>query len=186
MYCGNIYNSGEKDWVLSEITQLVEWKGAPLTSNTDYSTQILEDRASSLFWKYLKAKSLGNYLSIAREADSKYLQKETFHPSEIYIPVVGGVELEKYEKINDTLSAQLQIKWSSASKKNGEIVGKQSKLFMKRKSNSSDTGFSESSCSQCGAPYPELDSTICEYCSTVIPTIVDDWIIFEIIHSQNI
>ncbi len=186
MYCGNIYNSGEKDWVLSEITQLVEWKGAPLTSNTDYSTQILEDRASSLFWKYLKAKSLGNYLSIAREADSKYLQKETFHPSEIYIPVVGGVELEKYEKINDTLSAQLQIKWSSASKKNGEIVGKQSKLFMKRKSNSSDTGFSESSCSQCGAPFPELDSTICEYCSTIIPTIVDDWIIFEIIHSQNI
>jgi ribosomal protein S27E len=186
MYCGNIYNSGEKDWVLSEITQLVVWKGAPLTSSTDYSTQVLEDRASSLFWKYLKAKTLGNYLSIARESDSKYLSKETFHPSEIFIPVVGGVDLEKFEKVNDTLSAQLQIKWSSASKKNGEITAKQSKLFMKRNSSASDTGFSESSCSQCGAPFPELDSIVCEYCNTKIPNIVDDWIISEIVHSQPI
>ena len=185
-YCGNIYNSGETDWVLSEITQMVEWKGVSDFSTTEYSSQVLEDRASSLFWKYLKAKTLGNQIFISREADSSFLQKESFSGSELYIPVVGAVDLKKLEKTNDTYLAELLIKWSSASVKDGEITGKESKLFMVRKLTAKDTGFSESSCSQCGAPYPELDSTICEYCSTVIPVIVDDWIISEIIHSQNI
>ena len=185
-YCGNIYNSGETDWILSEITQMVEWKGVSDFSTTEYSSQVLEDRASSLFWKYLKAKTLGNQIFISREADSSFLQKESFSGSELYIPVVGAVDLKKLEKTNDTYLAELLIKWSSASVKDGEITGKESKLFMVRKLTAKDTGFSESSCSQCGAPYPELDSTICEYCSTKIPTIVDDWIISEIIHSQNI
>ena len=181
-YCGNIYNSGETDWVLSEITQMVEWKGVSDFSTTEYSSQVLEDRASSLFWKYLKAKTLGNQIFISREADSSFLQKESFSVSEIYIPVVGAVELKKLQKTNDSYLAELVIKWSSASVKEGEITGKESKLFMVRKLTAKDTGFSESSCSQCGAPYPELDSPSCEYCNTEIPKVVDDWILRDIKH----
>ncbi len=184
-YCGNIYNSGESDWVLSEITQMIEWKGVFELSNTDYSSQVLEDRASSLFWKYLKAKSLGSEQYISREADSSLLQKESFRGAELYIPVLGAVELKKLNKINDTYLAELLIKWSCASVREGEITGKESMLFMKRKIIAKDTGFSESSCSKCGAPYPELDSPYCEYCSTEIPKVVDDWILSDIKHLQG-
>ena len=181
-YCGNIYNSGETDWVLSEITQMVEWKGVSDFSTTEYSSQVLEDRASSLFWKYLKAKTLGSQIFISREADSSFLQKESFSVSEIYIPVVGAVDLKKLQKTKDSYLAELVIKWSSASVKEGEITGKESKLFMVRKLTAKDTGFSESSCLQCGAPYPELDSPSCEYCNTEIPKVVDDWILSDIKH----
>jgi ribosomal protein S27E len=184
-YCGNIFNSGEKDWVLSEITQMIEWKGVPQERTTEYSTQILEDRASSLFWKYLKAKTLGSPLSISREADPLYLKKETFTEREIYIPVVGAVDLEKLEQTEGKYEAQLLIKWSYAIKKGGEITGKESKLSMIRNKVSLETGFSETTCSQCGAPFPELDATTCEYCDTKIPKVVDDWILSEITHSHG-
>lgn len=184
-YCGNIYNSGEKDWVLSEITQMVEWKGVPQAHTTEYSTQILEDRASSLFWKFLKAKTLGNPLSISREADPMYLKKENFSEKEIYIPVVGAVDLEKLEQTEGRYQAQLLIKWSYSSQKGGEITGRESKLYMVRNKVSHETGFSETTCSQCGAPFPELDASTCEYCDTVIPKVVEDWILSEITHSHG-
>jgi len=125
---------------------------------------------------------LGNQIFISREADSSFLQKESFSATDLYIPVLGAVELKKLQKTNDTYLAELLIKWSSASVREGEITGKESKLFMERKLTTKDRGFSESSCSQCGAPYPEVDSHSCEYCNTEIPKVVDDWILSDTKH----
>ncbi len=64
--CGSWVNSGAYDWVLAEITQRSEWAGGdshrdvdgwPAFSHDDpaLNLQVLEDRASVVFWRWLEA-----------------------------------------------------------------------------------------------------------------------------------
>lgn len=73
-YCGSLINSGEYDWVLSEITQADDYvsrnpklgKSASLTDsirnivheNADFSVQLLEDKASNAYLQMLTAVTL--------------------------------------------------------------------------------------------------------------------------------
>src|SRR5207344_1752618 len=65
-YCGAIVNSGAYDWVLAEITQGIEAGSAPpevpgleplRTADPALSLEVLEDRASLLFWGWIDAQS---------------------------------------------------------------------------------------------------------------------------------
>jgi predicted amidophosphoribosyltransferase len=51
---------------------------------------------------------------------------------------------------------------------------------MVRDSKPNKTGFSETICVNCGAPFPERDTLVCEYCNESIPEKVNDWLLEEI------
>jgi hypothetical protein len=178
--CGNIYNSGEKDWVLSEITQISEWKKKSTLDVPSFNHQVLEDRASAVFWKYLTFLIYGNKLYIQRDATHKFIQNFVQKSEKIYLPVVGGVNLLDCIQKENRYEAKVQILWSASNIKGGEPSGKVSHILMVRDSKPNKTGFSETICVNCGAPFPERDTLVCEYCNESIPEKVNDWLLEEV------
>lgn len=179
-HCGNIYNSGEKDWVLSEITQISEWKESSNKKSSPFNTQVLEDRASALFWKFLRGKVYGKQDYIRRESSPKFIQKSNFSKQDIFIPVVGGVELIHCIKKNFHYEAKFQIMWSASDSRDHEPTGRISEMVLVKDLALEEKGFSENICSSCGAPFPESDSLKCDYCESSIPEKVNDWLLESI------
>jgi uncharacterized tellurite resistance protein B-like protein len=79
--CGAIVNSGNYDWVLSEITQGAEFarndsgvEGLAKLRQKDpaLNTEVLEDRASLCFWRWIEAQSLGNPNALAKLATPEF------------------------------------------------------------------------------------------------------------------
>lgn len=74
--CGTLTNSGEYDWVLSEITQADDYTGANpklglasgltekvrllIDENEDFAVQLIEDKASNAYLQMLTAQALGD------------------------------------------------------------------------------------------------------------------------------
>ncbi len=82
-HCKAHLRSGERDWVLAEITQAVEWReetpesalGTEALRARDpaFSVQHLEDRASVLFWRKATADRLGDARLLRRVASPAFL-----------------------------------------------------------------------------------------------------------------
>lgn len=189
-YCGNIFNSGEYDWVLSEITQEVEWNPDRFVNNESFSgkypdcptsVQLLEDRASALLWKWIYAKSLGNESILKRETASPIILKKSKQKEVFYIPVIGSAEMQNLNKQGDSFQADCHFRWSAARSYNALPEHKRNivKLILNR-TRDTKLGFGESACKNCGAPYPELDATHCSYCNEPIPETVNDWLLDDI------
>ncbi|EOQ89428.1 hypothetical protein LEP1GSC202_0959 [Leptospira yanagawae serovar Saopaulo str. Sao Paulo = ATCC 700523] len=180
-YCGGIFNSGEADWVLTEITQTVEWDSAKnpklqsLPKNV--ATQILEDRAATIFWKYLHFQSIENSQILKRETASATdtdlgdSRKEPMHS-----PVVGSCHLVKYEN-EITPQMTCEVRWSVARKKGLLPEHRRSHIsLVLPKERAKTLGFSEYSCENCGAPFPEVGASECSFCRKPIPKTVSDWL----------
>ncbi len=182
-YCGSVFNSGEADWVLSEITQMIEWKthesGGESTIQTQgFAKQILEDRASALFWKWIYFESLGNSSIVKRESTPEFWEtlpgKKT---SPLFLPVIGSCKLIQLGVNQKNPQATLEFRWSAARGKDLLPEHRRNKIKIQLlKPRPKDLGFGEYSCSHCGAPFPELDATECSYCKTAIPNLVPDWL----------
>jgi hypothetical protein len=70
-FCGAIVNSGNYDWVLSEITQGSEFVGANAAvdglararqTDPELTTELLEERAALIFWRWVDAQVAGKAL----------------------------------------------------------------------------------------------------------------------------
>jgi hypothetical protein len=189
-FCGSIFNSGESEWVLSEITQTSEWNlhsNSAEKSSTDSdissptSIQILEDRASALLWKWIYAKCKGDARYLSRETSSHKLLAETQKKETIFIPVIGSADLHSLEKDGSGFTAEIGIKWSFANQAQSLPQNRLTKMKIRLLSSRDDKlGFGEASCKNCGAPYPEIDATNCAYCSEAIPETVADWLLEEL------
>ncbi|BDA80525.1 hypothetical protein LPTSP3_g34550 [Leptospira kobayashii] len=189
-YCGNIFNSGEYDWVLSEITQEVEWDPNRFVNDKSFagkypdcptSVQLLEDRASALLWKWIYAKSLGDESILKREIANPAILKKTKQKEVFYIPVIGSAEMQNLYKEGNSFRASCHFRWSAARSYNAIPEHKRNvmKLVLNTKRDAK-LGFGESSCKNCGAPYPELDAAHCSYCKEPIPETIDDWLLDDI------
>jgi predicted lipid-binding transport protein (Tim44 family) len=85
-FCRRLSNTGEYDWVLSEITQADDWAaqrrrgadpeklaeklGVLSEENEDFSVQLLEDRASNGFLRILQARVTGETDKVRRFVDA--------------------------------------------------------------------------------------------------------------------
>jgi len=189
-YCGNIFNSGECDWVLSEITQEVEWNPNRFIDNESFvqkypdcptSVQLLEDRASALLWKWIYAKSLGDETILKREVANESLLKKSKQKEVFYIPVIGSAEMQNLNKENGSFRTDCNFRWSASRSSNAIPEHKRNTLkLILNTTRDAKLGFSESACKNCGAPYPEVDATHCIYCKEPIPEIVNDWLLYDI------
>ncbi len=189
-FCSSIFNSGESDWVLSEITQIVEWNPERFKSEENFakehhslptSIQIIEDRASALLWKWIYAKTKGNSDFIRRETLNKTILEQSKTKELFYLPVVGAAEIKKLEKQEKELLAEVTIHWSAARSVQALAENRVTNLRLRLKQGrAANLGFSEVSCKNCGAPYPEMDSNQCSYCNEPIPELVSDWLLESI------
>ncbi len=190
-YCGSIFNSGEADWVLSEITQMIEWNPNRFKSEESFankhtkiptSIQIIEDRASAVLWKWIYAKTKGNPDLIKRETISQSLLQNTKNKESFFIPVVGSAEINEIEKVGNEYVSEIYIHWSAARSAKALAEYRRTSIKLRlRENRDTKLGFSEVSCKNCGGPFPEVDATKCSFCSEPIPSLISDWLI-ESIH----
>ncbi|TGL16344.1 transport protein [Leptospira levettii] len=181
-YCGGIYNSGEADWVLTEITQLVEWDELKSKNGMElqngFAKQLLEDRASAVFWKYIHYQSFPNSEFLKRDSlDESYKQLAGPGKSPIHSPVIGSCHLVHLDLKSKPQKMTCEIRWSGSRKKGLIPEHRRSRLHLVLLTERTKTlGFSEESCHHCGAPLPEIDSSVCSYCKETIPEKVNDWL----------
>ncbi len=182
--CDAIFNSGEFDWVLSEITQTSVWEPNGYQSDKykdvllkhNISGQLIEDRASVLFWKWIEAKNTGDAVVLSRDAHSEFKGVIRADSREFQDVSVGSVDLKELYESDGKVVSELLIKWSSP-------VSDYTETELKMILNPADYkkfGLAEHGCDSCGAPLPETDSRVCEYCQSEIPEKLKDWLLLSI------
>ena len=186
--CGTIYNSGEFDWVLSEITQGGEWRAgsseevpglaALETESLSMNRGVIEDRASCLFWQWVAGQATGSAAPLARDATEKFLGQ--FKPGAGYFAetAVGSVDLQEVTKTDGAARAVVLVLWSAALAQGKVPEHREHRLtlvlppLMKN-----PYGFADHSCDSCGAPLPESDAQTCSYCGSALQKTNSDWLL---------
>lgn len=174
-FCQALVCSGEHDWVLSEITQLEEWRpdSASVVEGLDELRKIdpgaaresIEDRASYLFWTWAREKKRSG---------------ETM--SDI---AVGGADLLLVDIAEDSVDADyafVRIFWSARFSLGSEPTPQQQVLRLARKTGVT-TKFSMSSmvCHGCGAPLPETAIEACPHCNASTLANGQTWTLDEVL-----
>jgi len=183
-HCGVILNSGTHDWVLSEITQEDvfamqsprEVEGLVLVSAYDpaLNRQVLEDRASLVFWKWIEARASGEPARFARlctAAALDQLSKVKATPDAgLAKTAVGAIDLAHVESVADFDRATFEVRWSAAGG-----LPRSSMLTLARRTGvktSPKTGLSTDRCSSCYAPQSDSESVECSSCGSLLS---QDW-----------
>ena len=132
-YCDAVVTSGEYDWVLSEITQSVEWStsssheaipGFSQMSAADpgFNIQTIEDTSSVIFWRYIKSYFDGSADPVRKVSAESYsaslensLQQTQDGNSHLYFQdaAVGAVEVQSITQGTDFDRIAVLVKWSA-------------------------------------------------------------------------
>jgi hypothetical protein len=203
--CDSWVNSGEYDWVLSEITQSREWK--PLRTGEDIlgkkamtaldpgvNTQFLEDRASVAFWRWQiahwedNAESLGGVAApemVAKTLESRRMSRVLYKNA-----AVGGVETVAFEPGEPLDRAHVLVRWSGEkfhvadgqAVSDGQAVCSHVFIFARKHGVKTDPrgGLRSTRCPNCGAPPSTRAVAVCEYCSTPFNDGSRSWTLVEI------
>ncbi len=184
--CGALYNSGEYDWVLSEITQMEEWKPTSADEVSGLadgmSRQVIEDRASYLFWRWIQYRVRGSALPLMRDATDK-MKAKLASPAQEYLGelAVGAVDLKRVELSDEEFRADVLIQWSASVEKNNEPIHFDHRMYLVLPKDANvETNFADHGCVQCGAPVPDTDALNCAYCGALLPEAHSDWLLDEI------
>jgi len=203
--CKSWVNSGEYDWVLSEITQESEWavrgSGDAVPGFTGLTrqdptlnTQFIEDRASVAFWRWQLALSQGNakaLLPVATEdfcksweADANARRYRFRHAA------VGAVEVRAFEAGEPLNHAHVTIKWSGdmyqADAGLAQGLGlqlRQHVIILGRSATArtaENTGLNSCRCPNCGAPPSSREDARCSYCGTAFNDGSRQWVVTQI------
>lgn len=188
-FCGAIVNSGNFDWVLSEITQGSQHQPHPALpdgfvkarqSDPALTTEALEDRASLVFWKWIEAQSLGDPSRMAKVSVEQFgasLQKRAFREV-----AVGAVNTQQLSRQNDKDVAAIEVRWS-AKVGAGQSQPLRYVMLLERGAGAKTPdghGMSTNRCSQCGAPLTDNGQPVCEFCGNVFSSGVNDWVLRDV------
>jgi hypothetical protein len=206
-YCGAVVNSGNYDWTLSEITQGVEFHRSPAhvsglsearQADPALNLEVLEDRASLLFWKWIDAQSRGDASRLGQVASAERVSQlgkelETLGKEGkrrvIQECAVGAVITRAFEVHPEGHDlAHVEIRWS-ARMGVGPAEQRPPKLLpvpqrwvftlMRRhgaKTNTSN-GMSTDRCPQCNAPLTSSGASTCDHCGARLGTGEQDWVL---------
>jgi hypothetical protein len=194
-YCGALVCSGEHDWVLAEITQMVEWhpNGPPAPGleplrarDPGVAREILEDRASYVFWKWVQAARAGQWAPLRKCATPAFL--------------AGGAHLESVRGATDVAvgSAELiacsvdpggqgfdyadvEVAWSA--RPQGSNMHKASRVVLRlarRTGVVSKPSLTALACPACGAPLVESESSACDHCGAELSAGAQSWVLAAI------
>nr|BDT34697.1 TIM44-like domain-containing protein [Myxococcus sp. MH1] len=206
-FCGAVVNSGNYDWTLAEITQGVEHSryhrnvdGLMQARQDDpaLNLEMLEDRASLLFWKWIDAQSRGDTTGLSKVATPEALEslgseleglrqqgrRRVFLECAVGSVDVRALEIDPrgYDK------AQVEIRWS-ARMGIGPVNERPPQLptlpqrfvftLVRKHGAKTNTanGMSTDRCPQCNAPLTNSAATTCEFCGTQLANGERDWVL---------
>ena len=190
--CKSWVNSGEYDWVLSEITQSCEWRlrdplrdvdgwSEAAASDPGLSLSELEDRGSVIFWRWLDARRLGDPAPLRAVADEAFCAgfADGGGWGDACETAAGGaVEVVAFENGGAGRRAHIVVKWSAA----GEL---RQHFFVLRRAAEARTdahqGLRTARCPSCGAPPAERSEAACAYCSNPLNDGRKTWVLSELI-----
>ncbi|WP_426752186.1 TIM44-like domain-containing protein [Myxococcus sp. Y35] len=206
-FCGAVVNSGNYDWTLSEITQGIEH--APYHKTVDglmqareadpaLNLEMLEDRASLLFWKWIDAQSRGDTKPLAKVARADTVQRLDAELEglrrqgrrRVFLEcAVGAADVRAFQVDPQGYDvAHVEIRWS-ARMGIGPVNERPPSLptvpqrfvFTLTRKHGAQTntanGMSTDRCPQCNAPLTNSAATDCEYCGTPLASGERDWVL---------
>jgi tellurite resistance protein len=206
-YCEAIVNSGNYDWTLSEITQGVEhvrhWAQVDhlreaREADPALNLEMLEDRASLLFWKWVDAQSHTTTRGLSKVAatdfigqlDTEQRRLREQRRRQVFLEcAVGGVTVRTFELVPDGYDrAHVEIRWS-ARVGEGPVDGRAPSLptvpqrwvftLQRRHGARTNTanGMSTDRCPQCNAALTDSAATTCDFCGTQLANGERDWVL---------
>jgi hypothetical protein len=190
-YCGALVCSGEHDWVLAEITQLEEWRprmGPPpgvdalRARDPGVAAEVLEDRASYLFWKWVEAGRAGSAVPLRKAATMAFIASGgraewVRGASDV---AVGGADVARcvvglpdgYDHVD------VLVRWSARFGGSSDYTPSQCVIRMARKSGvQSRPSMTALVCQACGAPVADSDSTRCQACGAELAAGDQAWVL---------
>jgi tellurite resistance protein len=199
-YCGALVCSGEHDWVLAEITQLVEWhpNGRPAPGldgleerDPGVAREALEDRASYLFWKWVEAGRAGSFAPLRKGASPVLLQAGAHLDwvRSLSDVAVGGADVLGCEPggADGFDRVYVEIFWSARFGGQRAYTPVKTVLRLARRSGVTST-FSMTSlvCTACGAPLVESDSSKCDHCGAELAAGAGAWVLDAILRPEEV
>jgi predicted lipid-binding transport protein (Tim44 family)/uncharacterized tellurite resistance protein B-like protein len=212
--CDSLVTSGQYDWVIAEITQACEWSAMQkpelipgytrmLQLDPAFNVQHIEDRASVIFWRIIKAwfendpgaagkvllptfyEQLSQSIRNSRSGDDWTYFREA---------AVGAVEIQRIDpgESGGMDKAEVLVKWSARNARrnaSGKTHGAGNKTIrpqvfvLVRKhgvSTPAQMTFMSSHCPGCGAPFQEGSGGECEYCGRALNDGSQDWVLSSI------
>jgi predicted lipid-binding transport protein (Tim44 family)/uncharacterized tellurite resistance protein B-like protein len=206
-YCNAVVNSGNYDWTLSEITQGVEHvrhhktvDGLLPARQVDpaLNLEILEDRASLLFWKWVDAQSRGDAKTLSKVAHTDAVQRLSAELDDLRRKGRRRVFLECAVGSVDVCSLQVdpqgydvahvEVRWSARmgvgplNERPPQLpTVPQRFIFSLVRRHGAQTnaanGMSTDRCPQCNATLTDSAATTCDYCGTQLGSGERDWVL---------
>lgn len=208
-YCGAIVNSGNYDWTLSEITQGIEHLTSPpiveglaqaRATDPALNLEMLEDRTSLIFWKWIRAQSHNEPRELMKLASPELLEtlradlERVQKAGRRYVFLecaVGSVAVRSLQPDVDGRDvAHVELRWSA---KIGAVpvgtikpalptVPQRWVFTLIRKAGAStnaERGMATSRCPSCGAPLTDSLTAQCDFCNAELGTGAGDWVLAQ-------
>lgn len=213
-YCNAIVNSGEYDWVLSEITQSDDYaKGNRLQKaenlsvkrkqlaeeNDDFSLQQIEDHASNGMMQILAAKALHEPARIKRFVSNELfatLESEiksfTYLFNRLYINDVSVIAAEKVDGFNRLYisitytSQRVEVEQGGLYYADPILASEThiARIIRKADAQKGKGALYMHECSSCGAHVDDSLDTTCPYCGSMLNSGDTEWI-FDALFSNS-
>ncbi len=216
--CGAVVNSGNYDWVLSEITQGSEYHpqdgavaGLAQARQSDpaLNTEVLEDRASLCFWRWVSAQTSGHALELERVATPALIQSlkqeldavTASRQRRVFIEcAVGAVSTLALERQADAQLAHVEVRWSvralllplgadgqtprpDGARANALNTPQRSVFTFTRAAGATTNthnGMATTRCPSCSAPEPAAGALACAFCGTPLNDGSKEWALAQV------
>jgi uncharacterized tellurite resistance protein B-like protein/predicted Zn-ribbon and HTH transcriptional regulator len=206
-YCRSLLRNGQFDWVLCEVTQFSQWERTSDESvpgleqlrerDAGFSRQALEDRASVIFWRRVRADRMGKIDPLRKVASDSFCDgyASTLKRPREYAGdcALGGVKMMRFiaaceGEVMDRIVAS--IRWSGKVMTvgiDGQRMGcgelfQTNVIVLGRQAGArTDVNRSVTSahCPNCGAAESQSDASACPACGAVLNGGQDDWMLLD-------
>ena len=205
-FCSAVVNSGNFDWTLSGITQGVEHIRhfatvdglmAARAKDPALNLEMLEDRATLVFWKWVDAESAGEAKRLSKlstgacltQLDAELSALKVQGRRKVFLECAIGAATTRVLEVRDGYdTAHVEIRWS-ARMGIGPVdqppptlptVPQRWVFSLVRKAGATtntSNGMSTYRCPQCGGPLTESVSSTCDYCGAELAGGDRDWVL---------
>lgn len=195
-HCQAIINSGQFDWVLTEMTQSPEVQAQQLTPpglarlearDPAFSREVLEDRASLIFWKWITAHETSEAKPVAKLATPAFFTKlegelerrAKQNLRRVVRKAAVGAVITRRLTVEDGFDvAACEVRWSAMGRMDRSV------LILKRRNDATTDpkrGLSTMRCPPCGAPLSDNGQPTCEFCGEALAANATDWVLDELL-----
>ncbi|MEO7111924.1 MAG: hypothetical protein ABI183_15885 [Polyangiaceae bacterium] len=203
-YCGALICSAEHDWVLAEITQDSEWypeshdevRGLNAMKQADpmLAREVLEDRGSYLFWKWIESARIQQMQPLRKCATQRFAANPAvLQPvAQTRDVAIGGSDVIMADAGGGGVDPDLdfvyvKLYWSAIFGQQQQATPMQSVARLARKAGvASKLSMTSVVCQSCGAPLTESDTTTCDHCHAEIAAGAQVWVLDAILQPGEV